>query len=86
MDSKNCYTKEALMCEIMKYEFTADELTLFLDTHPCDSKALEMRTAIIEKLCKFKNLYNSNYGPITADSVRNTDNWTWINSPWPWEN
>ena len=86
MENKNCYTKESLMCEIMKYEFTADELALFLDTHPCDAKALEMRAAVVTKLCKLKSLYNSNYGPITADSITNTDNWTWHNSPWPWDN
>ena len=60
MENKTCYTKESLMCEIMKYEFAADELNLFLDTHPCDLKALDMRAAVVTKLCKLKNMYNRN--------------------------
>lgn len=86
MENRNCFTKDSLMCEIMKLEFAADELTLFLDTHPCDLKALDMRAAVVTKLCKLKNMYNTNYGPLTADSVTDTENWTWINSPWPWDN
>lgn len=86
MNNNNYNSKENLMCDIMKYEFVADELTLFLDTHPNDLKALEMRAAIVTKLDNIKSLYNKNFGPLTADCIRNTDNWSWINSPWPWEN
>ena len=86
MSNNICYTKESLMCEIMRYDFTADELTLFLDTHPNDSKALEMRAAVVDKLNKLKMMYCNKYGPLTADSVLNIEKWSWIDSPWPWEN
>jgi len=86
MNNKTCFTKDSLMSEIMKFEFAADELTLFLDTHPCDLKALEMRSAVVTKLNKLKSLYNDNYGPITADSITDTEKWSWLDGPWPWEN
>ena len=46
-----------LMCMIMKYDFAADELVLFLDTHPSDLKALEMHEAVCKKSQKLKELY-----------------------------
>ena len=78
--------KSELMCEIMKYDFAADELVLFLDTHPCDLKALEMHETVVKKAKMLKELYAKKFGPITSSDVKCTDSWTWINSPWPWEN
>lgn len=82
---ENLY-KNDLMCEIMKYDFAANELVLFLDTHPCDLKALEMHEAVVKKAKMLKELYANKFGPITSDDVKSTDTWTWIKSPWPWEN
>ena len=79
-------SEKELMCQIMKYDFAADELVLFLDTHPYDLKALEMHEAVVKKLNLLKNIYNEKFGPITSDDVKSTEKWTWINSPWPWEN
>lgn len=86
MNSNICYTKDSLLCEIMKYDFTADELALFLDTHPYDLKALDMRAAVVDKLNKLRILYNNKFGPLTSDDVMCVDKWSWIESPWPWEN
>ena len=86
MNKNVSFTKESLLCEIMKYDFSADELNLFLDTHPNDLKALEMRAAIVDKLNKLKTIYANKYGPLTADYVTNIEKWSWIDSPWPWEN
>ena len=79
-------TANELMCMIMKYDFAADELVLFLDTHPNDLKALEMHEAVCKKTMKLKEMYTNKYGPITTNDVKSTKTWTWIDSPWPWEN
>ena len=38
-----------LMREISAVEFAAWELHLYLDTHPCDEKALEMQQNYVER-------------------------------------
>ena len=82
----NNLSKTDLMCQIMKYDFAANELVLFLDTHPCDLKALEMHEAVVKKANILKELYTEKFGPIISDDVKSTEKWTWINGPWPWEN
>ena len=82
----NKLSKNELMCQIMKYDFAANELVLFLDTHPNDLKALEMHEAVVDKANKLKCLYNENFGPLTSSANKSKECWTWIESPWPWEN
>jgi len=82
----NNLNQNDLMCQIMKYDFAANELVLFLDTHPCDLKALEMHEAVVKKSNRLKEAYVEKFGPITSDDVKSKETWTWINSPWPWEN
>lgn len=86
MNNNSCYNKNELMKKIMQYEFTANELVLFLDTHPKDMKALEMHEAITDKLKTLKAAYVKNYGPLTANEASGCNSWNWTNSPWPWEN
>ena len=78
--------KNELMKKIMQYEFAANELVLFLDTHPKDMKALEMHEAVADKLTKLKAAYSKKYGPLTANEASGGECWNWIESPWPWEN
>lgn len=75
-----------LLNELMKYDFAVYELVLFLDTHPHDTKALEMYRCVSEKAQKLRLEYESKFGAISPDTVKNCDHWTWIESPWPWEN
>ncbi len=72
--------------KIMSYSFALTELTLFLDTHPNDKKALEMHAAVAKKQRELIDEYQSQFGPLTAAANTSTDSWQWINSPWPWEN
>ena len=84
--NNNCNDKKELMKKIMQYEFAANELVLFLDTHPKDMKALEMHEAVNDNLRKLKEMYVKNYGPLTASEASGCNSWNWIESPWPWEN
>lgn len=78
--------KNELLKELMKYDFAVYELVLFLDTHPRDTKALEMYRSLVEKAQALRHEYENKFGPISSDMVKNCDHWTWIDSPWPWEN
>ena len=71
---------------IMQYDFVAKELVLFLDTHPCDIKAIEMHAAVVNKANELKREYAKHCGPITTGDVGNEKSWIWLESPWPWEN
>lgn len=78
--------KEKLLKELMNYDFVVYELVLYLDTHPHDAKALEMYKSVSEKARELKEEFESRYGALSSDVVKNLQHWTWINSPWPWEN
>ena len=39
----------------------------------------------LKKEKELVTLYESKYGPLTTSSPVQTNNWTWNNSPWPWE-
>ena len=66
--------------------FAVDDVKLFLDTHPCDKEALaffEEHKCLRNKALKE---YAKYYGPLTVDTADvSTDNWKWINEPWPWQ-
>ena len=77
--------KQRLMEEIKDYDFTVVELALYLDTHPTDQKALDIYSAVSEKLESLKEKYEHNYGPLTICGVKSGERWTWVDGPWPWE-
>ena len=77
--------KNSLLEEIRSYNFTLVELGLYLDTHPTDKKALEIYSAVSEKLEQLMEKYEHNYGPLTIGGVKSGERWTWIDGPWPWE-
>lgn len=79
-------SRKELMRQIKEYDFAAYELMLFLDTHPKDTKALAMYHEVVKKAKLLRSEYETNYGPITANNVMSKESWTWIDSPWPWEN
>ena len=68
----------------MSLAFSVNDLALYLDTHPCDRKALALHNEYSMKMQKLTDEYQENYGPLTnIDS--NSNEWNWINNPWPWE-
>ena len=78
-------SKSRLMRQIMEYDFTEHELTLYLDTHPNDKNALKMHSEAAKKLKELTEIYEATYGPITSSGNLSEDKWEWIESPWPWE-
>ncbi|MDD4835354.1 MAG: spore coat protein CotJB [Lutispora sp.] len=73
-----------LLNEIMALEFSMVDLNLYLDTHPCDEKALIIFQQYGCKLKPLKEKYEDEYAPITAENAGNR-HWRWIEDPWPWE-
>lgn len=84
LEGKPDLSKDELLHEIMTLAFSVNDLALYLDTHPCDKKALSLHNEYSMKMQKLTDEYQENYGPLTnIDS--NSNEWDWINNPWPWE-
>ena len=82
----NTPDRKKLLKELMEYDFTLQELILFLDTHPNDCAALDMYHDIQAKCEQAKARYEQYFGALCSSKVKDTDQWTWTRGPWPWEN
>lgn len=71
-----------LMREISAVEFAAWELHMYLDTHPCDEKALEMQRKYVERAKELREEYEECYGPLNYKAGSGA---AWVKNPWPWE-
>ena len=83
MDNENLNRHE-LLKKIMEYKFAINDIALFLDTNPCNSRALKKHSEYVENYNKYKEKYEKEYGPLSIDAE--TDSWEkWVYEPWPWE-
>lgn len=76
--------RNKMLKEIMALEFMVIELNLYLNTHPCDQKALMILVNTAQRQRMARENYERMYGPLTASASRSFP-WPWIQSPWPWE-
>jgi spore coat protein JB len=76
--------RENLLHQVMAADFTAGDLHLYLNTHPCDYKAVMIFMICVKKSKFVRDCYESMYGPLTA-SASSSYPWPWIEGPWPWE-
>ena len=83
----NGVCKKDLMDQIYLYSFAVDDAKLFLDTHPEDEDALAYFYECSRMRNQASKEYAKNFGPLTIDTVTDScsDNWDWIDSPWPWQ-
>ena len=77
--------RAALLEKIRALDFVKVELELYLDTHPTCKAALDYYYQTIDALREMTHLYESMYGPLTAMGNVDTERWTWVNGPWPWQ-
>jgi len=77
--------REKLLRKIQTSKFVMWELHIFLDTHP-NNREVIMRYENEKKKCeKLMEEYENKYGPI-KEPKNETNRFSWISSPWPWEN
>ena len=77
--------RKALLNKIRQYDFALKELNLYLDTHPNCRRALALFKRYKSLSEEAVNDYVSKYGPIVPEQNLNTQHWSWIDDPWPWE-
>ncbi|MFU0827762.1 MAG: Spore coat protein JB [Lachnoclostridium sp.] len=76
-------------CDSMKklqaVSFVLDDLRLFLDTHPFDKEALASFEKYKNEREQALEEYENDFGPVLAYCVKEEAQWSWVNTPWPWE-
>ena len=80
-----CPSRQNLLREIMAIDFFLDDLALYLDTHPCDRRALLTYNDYLKRAKAMRENYERAYGPMQHARETNGIQWEWIDSPWPWE-
>ena len=81
----NNQSREAMLNEIMALNFAINDLTLYLDTHPECTSAMQKHDEYVQKVRTLATEYQNLYGPLTINFNSNNDYWQWSESPWPWE-
>ena len=70
---------------ISELDFTVIDLQLYLDTHPCDLKAIAYYNDTVNKVNALKETYHEKYGMLKMSSEVYGDCYEWANQWWPWE-
>ena len=71
--------------QIRALTFVKEELELYLDTHPNCRTALDYYHQTMRELKRLTDEYENLTGPLTAAGVTDTETWTWVGGPWPWQ-
>ena len=79
--------RHQLLNHINQVSFAVDEVRLYVDTHPCDTEALEYVREMSRQRNHALKEYAAAYGPLTIDTADDScaERWNWINEPGPWQ-
>ncbi|MDO5154773.1 MAG: spore coat protein CotJB [Eubacteriales bacterium] len=77
--------KEDLKALIQSTNFALIDLSLYLDTHPKCSYALETFYDNRKTLMKALHIYEKRFGCLTIYGHQEKDIWDWKDEPWPWQ-
>jgi spore coat protein JB len=72
--------------ELQAIDFVLVELTLYLDTHPLDSHALEQYNQCAQKRMQMARQFEAEFGPLQSYGRSFSKHpWQWVETPWPWQ-
>ena len=74
---------EELMRAIMEADFFAQDFKLYLDTHPDDTRAVEMFRDAVRQSKACRAAFEDSFYPLTADSAGKDGEWDWLDGVWP---
>ncbi|WP_164914320.1 spore coat protein CotJB [Aminipila luticellarii] len=74
-----------LMRRVQMLSFVLVDVSLYLDTHPTDKAGLNFFNKYNTLYQSAKEEYEKNYGPLTIAGTNDTNSWSWIDEPWPWQ-
>lgn len=74
---------EELLRAVAEADFFAQDLKLYLDTHPDDKRALEMYIEACRQYKACKAAFEDSFYPLTACSAGEDGCWNWPEGVWP---
>ena len=79
--------KEQKMKAVRETSFALLDAGMYLDTHPCDERALMLCRKMVKERKELLEKYAQNFGPLTIDctDMSESENWKWMEQPFPWE-
>lgn len=76
---------QSLSSNLQVLAFAVQELALYLDTHREDQEALALYRQYQQLLRQAKEAYSLQKGPLNHASVSDSEEYAWLDDPWPWE-
>jgi len=73
------------MNRLQAMDFAIGELSLYLDTHPNDTEALELFQTYVETYADALQKFEQDYGASTRYGAGIRGRYDWTDGPWPWE-
>lgn len=71
--------------QLQELGFAVQELALYLDTHRDDTEALALYRRYQQLYSDKRMEYVEKYGPLSHAEPVNSEEYNWLNDPWPWE-
>ena len=77
--------REKALRAVSEWSFLADDLKLYLDTHPDDAHALAaLKNALAERKAAVA-AYEEAHGALTHDGLLASQTYDWVEQPFPFE-
>lgn len=73
------------LAELQALGFAVQELALYLDTHRDDMEALALYREYQQMYDKCRQLYIRKHGPLNHGIPSESEGYSWLDDPWPWE-
>ncbi|WP_312648075.1 spore coat protein CotJB [Aminipila sp.] len=78
-------SRNELMRRVQMLSFVLVDAGLYLDTHPTDKAALNFFNKYNALYMSARAEYEKSYGPLSMTGTNDTNSWSWIDEPWPWQ-
>ncbi len=84
--NNNSSSRQKAMKKLQEASFASYDNLLYLDSHPCDKRALRSFEKYNALRREAAREYAEMYGPVNPDNMTTDDEmWRWAVTPWPWE-
>ena len=83
--NQNRHSKHQKMTAVREAGFCMIDAGMYLDTHPCDGKAMDYFNRYQQMYKEAVCDYEKHCGPLFLTGIDTNDGWTWTDEPWPWE-
>ncbi len=77
--------RDECLKKLTMLDFMCIDLNLYLDTHPTDQDALENFNTVATQASQLREFYEKEFGPLLPSRPTCSDEWRWIDNPWPWD-